>query len=128
MAVSQFLKLWYVSSLNKIALLPAVYLHPCLKCLSYLLQMVRSTISWAVTDALGRAQHITPLYGSRKRYPILALRGTMGAIAMALYYEAFERLMLSEAVRAFISHKRMVQCIPTQLPIQSCYGFHNILA
>ena len=47
---------------------------------------------------------------------------------MALYYEAFERLMLSEAVSTFISHKRMVQCIPTQLPIQSCYGFHNILA
>ena len=45
---------------------------------------------------------------------------------MALYYEAFERLMLSEAVSAFTSHKRMVQCIPTQLPGLSCYGFHNI--
>lgn len=30
---------------------------------------------------------------------------------MALYYEAFERLMLSEAVSVFISHRRMVQCI-----------------
>ena len=57
MAVSQFSKSWYVSSLNKVA---AVDLHPCLKCLSCLLQMVRSAISWAVTDALGRAQHITP--------------------------------------------------------------------
>ncbi|DBA70397.1 TPA: hypothetical protein ACH3X2_011812 [Trebouxia sp. C0005] len=63
--------------------------------------MVRSAISWVVTDALGRAQHITPLYGSRQRYPILALRGTMGAIAMALYYEAFERLMLSEAMTLY---------------------------
>lgn len=67
-------------------------------CLSSLLQMVRSVISWAVTDALGRAQQIKPLYGNRKRYPILAVRGLMGAIAMSLYYEAFERLMLSEAV------------------------------
>ena len=90
---------------------PCCYLRSHLKCLSCLLQMVRSAISWAVTDALGRAQHITPLYGSRKRYPILALRGTMGAIAMALYYEAFERLMLSEAVSASILHRWMVECI-----------------
>jgi len=128
MAVSQFLKSWYVSSLIKIAVLPAVDLRPHLEGLSCLLQMVRSTISWAVTDALGRAQHITPLYGSRKRYPILALRGIMGAIAMALYYEAFERLMLSEAVSAFISLGWMLQCILTQLPSLSCYGFHNIMA
>ena len=62
------------------------------------MQMVRSTISWAVTDAIGRAQHISPLYGNPKRYRILAIRGFMGAIAMSLYYEAFERLMLEEAV------------------------------
>ena len=47
---------------------------------------------------------------------------------MALYYEAFERLMLSEAVSALLSHRRMVQCILMQLPVLSCYGFHNSLA
>lgn len=30
---------------------------------------------------------------------------------MALYYEAFERLMLSEAVSASILHRWMVECI-----------------
>lgn len=61
-------------------------------------QFVRSVISWGVTDLIGRSQCVTPLYGSRRRYPILAVRGFMGAVAMALYYEAFERLMLGEAV------------------------------
>lgn len=61
-------------------------------------QFIRSVISWAVTDLTGRVQGITPLYGSRKRYPILAVRGFMGTVAMSLYYEAFERLMLGEAV------------------------------
>lgn len=61
-------------------------------------QFIRSVISWGVTDLIGRSQGVTPLYGSRKRYPILAVRGFMGAVAMAFYYEAFERLMLGEAV------------------------------
>ena len=62
------------------------------------LQIVRSAISWAVTHAVGRAQKVNPLYGHRKRYRILAIRGCAGAVAMSLYYEAIERLMLSEAV------------------------------
>ena len=61
-------------------------------------QFIRSVISWAVTDLIGRSQAITPLYGNQKRYPILAVRGFMGAVAMSLYYEAFERLTIGEAV------------------------------
>ncbi|KAL3149393.1 hypothetical protein ABBQ32_002191 [Trebouxia sp. C0010 RCD-2024] len=64
-------------------------------------QFVRSVISWGVTDLIGRSQCVTPLYGSRRRYPILAVRGFMGAVAMALYYEAFERLMLGEAMTLY---------------------------
>ena len=62
------------------------------------MQFIRSVISWAVTDLIGRSQGVAPLYGNKKRYPILAVRGFMGAVAMSLYYEAFERLMLGEAV------------------------------
>ena len=61
-------------------------------------QFIRSVISWAVTDLIGRSQGVTPLYGNKKRYPILAVRGFMGTVAMSLYYEAIERLMLGEAV------------------------------
>lgn len=61
-------------------------------------QFIRSVISWAVTDLTGRLQGVIPLYGNRKRCPILAVRGFMGTVAMSLYYEAFERLMLGEAV------------------------------
>ena len=61
-------------------------------------QFIRSVISWALTDLTGRSQAVTPLYGNQKRYPILAVRGFMGAVAMSLYYEAFERLMIGEAV------------------------------
>ena len=83
-----------------------------------LLQFIRSVISWAVTDVIGRAQGLTPLYGSKKQYPILALRGFLGAVAMTLYYEAFERLMLGEAVcpscshwPSIIKHLHLASCI-----------------
>lgn len=84
-------------------------------------QFIRSVISWAVTDLIGRSQGVAPLYGNQKRYPILAVRGFMGAVAMSLYYEAFERLMLGEAVRTLLccSHSALSCLREHQLPVTS---------
>ena len=67
------------------------------------IQVVRSAICWAVTDLVGRWQKVTPLYGSPSRYPILAVRGLMGAAAMTLYYEALQRLPLGDMVTTLLT-------------------------
>ena len=45
-----------------------------------------------------------------KALPILAVRGLMGTIAMSLYYEAFERLMLGEAVSILLRCSNSALC------------------
>ena len=74
------------------------------------MQMVRSMLSWAATDIVCRTQHMSPLYGNCKNYPILAVRGFTGAAAMTLYYEGFERLDLSEGV-SFCLHLTSHWCM-----------------
>ena len=54
-----------------------------------------------MTDVVGRLQKVKPLYGAAKRYPVLAVRGLTGALAMTLYYEALQRLPLGDMVSIF---------------------------
>ena len=89
-----------------------------------MLQMVRSMLSWAATDILARAKRIEPLYGHTQHYPILAVRGFTGAAAMTLYYEAFERLELSEGVR-FVAH--MLSCCNQDVPALCGIGSEDTL-
>ena len=112
---------------------PDVYVSLCvyIGCMgltpAFCAQFIRSIISWGVTHLIGRGQGLDPLYGSRKRYPILAVRGFMGAVAMTLYYEAFERLMLGEAVRRIalrrvqLHHNAAFKALPP--PVPALYGF-----
>ena len=97
-------------------------LHTSCKCSLRLwlcvLQIVRSAICWLVTDVVGRMQSVKPLYGAPKRYPILAVRGLTGALAMTLYYEALERLPLGDMVSIVLytcTHMQqhsLVLCLP----------------
>ena len=60
--------------------------------------LVRSVLSVALTFAAGRARAIAPLYGSPTNWPLLGMRGAIGASAMTVFYESILRLPLADAV------------------------------
>ena len=63
-----------------------------------LLQMIRSAASLMLTMSVVRAKKWISYLGTRRLWPVLAMRGFVGAASMTLYYEAIDRMPLADAV------------------------------
>ena len=62
-------------------------------------QLIRSGISYALCAAAAAVQKLPSLMGTRALWPLLGVRGFVGAASMTLYYEAINRLPLADVVR-----------------------------
>lgn len=60
--------------------------------------MIRSAVSLMLTVSVVRAEKWTSYLGTKRLWPILAMRGFVGATSMTLYYEAIQRMPLADAV------------------------------
>lgn len=65
---------------------------------AFLLQMIRSAASLMLTMSVVKAKNWTSYLGTRHLWPVLAMRGFVGAASMTLYYEAIDRMPLADAV------------------------------
>ena len=64
-------------------------------------QLIRSGISFTLCAAAAKAQGLPSLMGTRALWPLLCVRGFVGAASMTFYYEAINRMPLADVVRSW---------------------------
>ena len=77
---------------------PARMQGPCTDAHCVHAQLIRSGLSFALSAAAAAAQKLPNLMGTRALWPLLGVRGFVGAASMTLYYEAINRLPLADVV------------------------------
>ncbi|EIE20443.1 hypothetical protein COCSUDRAFT_6072, partial [Coccomyxa subellipsoidea C-169] len=70
--------------------------------------MIRSAVSLMLTVSVVRAEKWTSYLGTKRLWPILAMRGFVGATSMTLYYEAIQRMPLADAITIMYSNPVLV--------------------
>lgn len=60
--------------------------------------VVRSFLSFSMSLILMKGMKISPMFGHKENFPLLAARGCCGAMSMMLYYGSIQLLPLGDAV------------------------------
>lgn len=89
--------------------------------------MIRSAASLMLTMSFVKAKKWTSYLGTRHLWPVLAMRGFVGAASMTLYYEAIDRMPLADAITIMYSNPVLVALLAWALrrevlSLRGCVG------
>jgi drug/metabolite transporter (DMT)-like permease len=88
--------------------------------------LIRSLVAAGISVGVARNQGISPLFGQRSHFPILAGRGVIGAAAMTCFYESILRLPLADCITILFCNPAMTSLLAWLLLGES-FGLLTVL-